>query len=107
MNILNFMTSSEMSNSSDAAGSAQCPLGPDWVSVSSEIIRAGVEALGSEKHPRVIQGLKLLSLALSQCGEPIRSMLWKDVLVPMEGLINGGSGSLTLPLMTVLQAAVR
>ncbi|XP_056595329.1 BRCA1-associated ATM activator 1 isoform X2 [Triplophysa dalaica] len=107
VNILNFMTSSKMSNSSDAAGSAQCPLGPDWVSVSSEIIRAGVEALGSEKHPQVVQGLKLLSLALSQCGEPIRSMLWKDVLVPMEVLINGGSGSLTMPLMTVLQAAVR
>ncbi|KAI7811103.1 BRCA1-associated ATM activator 1 isoform X2 [Triplophysa rosa] len=107
VNILNFMTSSKMSNSSDAVGSAQCPLGPDWVSVSSEIIRAGVEALGSKKHPQVIQGLKLLSLVLSQCGEPIRSMLWKDVLVPLEVLINGGSGLLTLPLMTVLQAAVR
>ncbi|KAA0722519.1 BRCA1-associated ATM activator 1 [Triplophysa tibetana] len=107
VNILNFMTSSKMSNSSDAAGSTQCPMGPDWVSVSSEIIRAGVEALGSEKHPQVIQALKMLSLVLSQCGEPIRSMLWKDVLVPLEVLINGGSGSLTLPLMNVLQAAVR
>lgn len=101
------MTSSKMSTCSDAVGSALCPLGSDWVSVTSEIMTALVEALGSEKHPQVIQGLKLLSLVLSQCGEPIRSMLWKDVLVPLEVLIKVGSGLLTQPLMTVLQAAAR
>lgn len=101
------MTSSNISNSSDAGGSDQCPLGPNWVSVTSEIMRAVVEGLGSEKHPQVIQGLKLLSLVLTQCGEPIRSMLWKDALVPLEVLINRRSGLLTQPLMTVLQAAGR
>lgn len=107
VNILNFITSSNIINSSDVVGSAQCPLGPDWVSVTSEIMSAVVKALGSEEHPQVIQGLKLLSLVLLQCGEPMRSMLWKDVLIPLEVLTNRGSGLLTQPLMTVLQAAAR
>uniref|UniRef100_A0A671RVG8 BRCA1-associated ATM activator 1 n=1 Tax=Sinocyclocheilus anshuiensis TaxID=1608454 RepID=A0A671RVG8_9TELE len=107
VHILNFLTSSNMTNGSDAVGSSVSSLRSDWVSVSSEIMNAVVEALRSEDHPRVLLGLRLLSLVLFQCGEPIRSTLWKDVLVPLEVLINRGSESLTQTLMTVLQAAVR
>uniref|UniRef100_A0A673GMK7 BRCA1-associated ATM activator 1-like n=1 Tax=Sinocyclocheilus rhinocerous TaxID=307959 RepID=A0A673GMK7_9TELE len=107
VHILNFLTSLNMTNGSDAVGSSVSSLRSDWVSVSSEIMNAVVEALRSEDHPRVLLGLRLLSLVLSQCGEPIRSTLWKDVLVPLEVLINRGSESLTQTLMTVLQAAVR
>ncbi|XP_073722258.1 integrator complex assembly factor BRAT1 isoform X2 [Misgurnus anguillicaudatus] len=103
VNILNFMTSSKINNSSDVVGSSQSPLG----SVTSEIMSAMVEALGSDKHPQVLQGLKLLSLVFSQCGEPIKIMRWEDVLVPLEVLIKRGSGLLTQPLMTVLLAAIR
>uniref|UniRef100_A0A673GMK0 BRCA1-associated ATM activator 1-like n=1 Tax=Sinocyclocheilus rhinocerous TaxID=307959 RepID=A0A673GMK0_9TELE len=105
VHILNFLTSLNMTNGSDAVGSSVSSLRSDWVSVSSEIMNAVVEALRSEDHPRVLLGLRLLSLVLSQCGEPIRSTLWKDVLVPLEVLINRGSESLTQTLMTVLQAA--
>ncbi|KAK2908633.1 hypothetical protein Q8A67_004470 [Cirrhinus molitorella] len=107
VHILNFLTSSNMTNGSDAVGSSELSLRPDWVSVSSEIMNAVVEALSSEDHPQVLQGLRLLSLVLSQCGEPIRSTLWKDVLVPLEVLVNRGSESLMKTLITVLQAAVR
>ncbi|KAK7166618.1 hypothetical protein R3I93_006389 [Phoxinus phoxinus] len=107
VHILNFLTSSNMTNGSDAVESRESSLSPDWVSVSSEIMNGVVEALSSDDHPRVLQGLRLLSSVPSQCGEPIRSTLWKDVLVPLEVLINRGSESLTQPLMTVLQAAVR
>uniref|UniRef100_A0A8C1XSJ5 BRCA1-associated ATM activator 1 n=1 Tax=Cyprinus carpio TaxID=7962 RepID=A0A8C1XSJ5_CYPCA len=107
VHILNFLTSSSTTNGSDAVGSSVSSLRSDWVSVSSEIMNAVVEALSSEDHPQVLLGLRLLSLVLSQCGEPIRSMLWKDVLVPLEVLIKRGSESLTQTLMTVLQAAVR
>ncbi len=105
--ILNFLTSSNMANGSDVVGSSESSLRPDCVSVSSEIMNAVVEALSSEDHPQVLQGLRLLSLVLSQCGEPIRSTLWKDVLVPLEVLVNRGSESLIQTLITVLEAAVR
>lgn len=107
VHILKFLTSSNMTNGSDAVGSRESSLSPDWVSVSSEIMNGVVEALSSDDHPRVLQGLRLLSSVPSQCGEPIRGTLWKDVLVPLEVLINRGSESLTQPLMAVLQAAVR
>ncbi|XP_048053219.1 BRCA1-associated ATM activator 1 isoform X1 [Megalobrama amblycephala] len=107
VHILNFLTSSNMTNRGNAVGSSESSLSPDWVSVSTEIMNGEVEALSSDDHPRVLQGLRLLSSVTSQCGEPIRSMLWKDVLVPLEVLINRGSESLTQPLMSVLQAAVR
>ncbi|KAI2668718.1 BRCA1-associated ATM activator 1 [Labeo rohita] len=107
VHILNFLTSSNMTNVSDAVGSSESSLRPDWVSVSSEITNAVVEALSSEDHPQVLQGLRLLSLVLSQCGEPIRSTLWKDVLEPLKVLVNRQSESLTQTLITVLQAAVR
>lgn len=107
VHILNFLTSSNMTNGFDAVGSTESSLSPEWVLVSSEIMNGVVEALSSDDHPRVLQGLRLLSSVLSQCGEPIRITLWKDVLVPLEVLINKGSESLTQPLMTVLQAAVR
>ncbi|XP_056120534.1 BRCA1-associated ATM activator 1 isoform X1 [Rhinichthys klamathensis goyatoka] len=107
VHILNFLSSSNMTNGSDAMGSSESSFSSDWVSVSSEIMNGVVEALSSNDHPRVLQGLRLLSSVPSQCGEPIRSTLWKDVLVPLEVLINRGSESLTQPLMTVLQAAVR
>ncbi|XP_073698827.1 integrator complex assembly factor BRAT1 [Garra rufa] len=107
VHILNFLTSSNVTNGSDAVGSKELSLRPDWVSVSSEIMNAVVETLSSEDQPQVLQGLRLLSLVLSQCGEPIRSMLWKDVLEPLKVLVNRGSESLTQTLITVLQAAVR
>ncbi|XP_067298133.1 BRCA1-associated ATM activator 1 isoform X2 [Pseudorasbora parva] len=107
VHILNFLTSSNMTNGCDAVGSTESSLSPEWVSVSSEILKGVVEALSSDDLPRVLQGLRLLSSVPSQCGEPIRSTLWKDVLVPLKVLINRGSESLTQPLMTVLQAAVR
>ncbi|XP_051994214.1 BRCA1-associated ATM activator 1 [Xyrauchen texanus] len=101
VHILNLLTSSEITNSCDAS------MSPGLVSVTSEINGAVVESLNSEEHPLVLQGLRLLSLVLSQCGEPMRSMLWKDVLGPLEILISRGCESLTQPLMTVLQAAVK
>ncbi|KAF4118982.1 BRCA1-associated ATM activator 1 isoform X1 [Onychostoma macrolepis] len=107
VHILNFLTSSNMTNESDVVGSSESSLRPDCVLVSSEIMNAVVEVLSSEDHPQVLQGLRLLSLVLSQCGEPIRSTLWKDVLVPLEVLVNRGSESLIQTLITVLEAAVR
>lgn len=104
--ILKLLTPSDVTSSGDAVGSSESSLCRDWVSVSSEIKNGVVKALSSEDHPQVIQGLQLLSLVLSQCEEPIRSSLWKDVLTPLEVLINRGSEPLTQPLMTVLHAAV-
>ncbi|XP_016347330.1 BRCA1-associated ATM activator 1-like [Sinocyclocheilus anshuiensis] len=106
VHILNFLTSSNMTSGSDVVGSSESSLRPDWVSASSEIMNAVVEALSSEDCPQVLQGLRLLSLVLSQCGEPIISTLWKDVLVPLEVLVNRGSESLIQTLITVLEAAL-
>lgn len=104
--ILKLLTPSDVTSGSDAVVSSKSSSSLDWVSVSSEITNAVVEALSSENHPQVLQGVQLLSLVLSQCEEPIRSSLWKDVLPPLEVLINRGSEPLTQPLMTVLRAAV-
>uniref|UniRef100_A0A8C1WEC4 BRCA1-associated ATM activator 1 n=1 Tax=Cyprinus carpio TaxID=7962 RepID=A0A8C1WEC4_CYPCA len=106
VHILNFLTSSNMTNGSDVVGSSESSLRPDWVAASSEIMNAVVEALSSEDHPQVLQGLRLLSLVLSKCGEPILSTLWKDVLVPLEVLVNRGSEPLIQTLITVLEAAL-
>ncbi|XP_043102559.1 BRCA1-associated ATM activator 1 isoform X2 [Puntigrus tetrazona] len=107
VHILHFLTSSNVTDGSDVVTSSESSLRPDCVSVSSEIMSAVVEALSSEEHPKVLQGLRLLSLVVAQCGEPIRSTLWKDVLVPLEVLVNRGSESLIHTLITVLEAAVR
>ncbi|XP_056317942.1 BRCA1-associated ATM activator 1 isoform X2 [Danio aesculapii] len=104
--ILKLLTPSDVTSGSDAVGSSESSSSLDWVSVSSEILNAVVEALSSEDHPRVLQGLQLLPMVLSQCEEPIRSSLWKHLLTPLEVLINRGSEPLTQPLMTVLRAAV-
>ncbi|TRY81512.1 hypothetical protein DNTS_009920 [Danionella cerebrum] len=102
INILNHLTSTKMSCVMDAEGS----LGHDWLSVSSEIINGVAEALRSEDDPRILRGLRLVSLVLCQCAEPVTSSLWKEVLDPLESLILQGTESLTQPLISVLQSAV-
>lgn len=74
-------------------------------SVTTEIVGHVGEALVSQEHFRVLQGLRLLALSLPGCGAPLLGSVWSGALGPLETLLEAGMSKLSLPIMEVLQAA--
>ncbi|XP_030636571.1 integrator complex assembly factor BRAT1 [Chanos chanos] len=106
--ILSFHETREPINDSDVdPGLAVSAENRDWTSVTMEIVNHVFKTLASDSHNQVLQGLRLLTLTIPHCQAPLRGMLWRGALGPLEVLVNAGSSSLTQPIMELLQTAAR
>ncbi|XP_072514122.1 BRCA1-associated ATM activator 1 isoform X1 [Salminus brasiliensis] len=96
-----------------ASGVQSCPLSgefpvkTDWASIKTEVMHHITKSLASEEQAVVISGLRLLAVTVAQCREPIKRMLWKHALEPLEVLVNLQEESLNLSIMAVLQASAK
>ncbi|KAM9491656.1 integrator complex assembly factor BRAT1 isoform 1-T2 [Salvelinus alpinus] len=76
-------------------------------SITMEILKHLESSLESDSHTQVLQGLRLLALTLPKLEAPLRGLVIRRVLRPLEGLVLEGRRAVTLPLMDVLLATYR
>ncbi|XP_055769513.1 BRCA1-associated ATM activator 1-like [Salvelinus fontinalis] len=76
-------------------------------SVTMEIFKHLESSLESDSHTQVLQGLRLLALTLPKLEAPLRGLVIRRVLRPLEGLVLEGRRAVTQPLMDVLLATYR
>ncbi|XP_038838083.1 BRCA1-associated ATM activator 1-like [Salvelinus namaycush] len=76
-------------------------------SVTMEILKHLESSLESDSHTQVLQGLRLLALTLPKLEAPLRGLVIRRVLRPLEGLVLEGRRAVTQPLMDVLLATYR
>ncbi|KAK1802778.1 hypothetical protein P4O66_021315 [Electrophorus voltai] len=105
--ILNCSMPRVLGNDTDSTAEGQALVSSDWVSVTTEIMSHMSRSLASEDQAVILPGLRLLAIVLTQCGDPLKRLLWKHVLEPLEVLAIRKGDSLTPPMMAVLQAAAR
>lgn len=105
--ILNFIMLNVLSNNTVIEAKSCSPLSTDWNSISAEVMSHVAKSLASQEQAIILSGLRLLTVALAKCEDPLKEMLWKCVLEPLEVLANLQDDSLTQAIMAVLQAAAR
>ncbi|XP_076839041.1 integrator complex assembly factor BRAT1 [Brachyhypopomus gauderio] len=105
--ILNSSMSPVLSSGTDGTAEGGSPVRPDWASVTTQVMRHMSRSLASEDQTVILPGLRLLTVALTRCSDPLKGTLWNHVQEHLETLANGKRDSLTQPIMAVLQAAAR
>ncbi|KAI4886136.1 hypothetical protein NFI96_015286 [Prochilodus magdalenae] len=105
--LAHFLNSTMLSNNLESAEQSCSPVNADWTSVRTEVMSHVVKSLASEKQAVVLSGLRLLAVALTQCRQPLKEMLWKYVLEPLEEQAALHDCALTQAVLAVLQAAAK
>ncbi|KAL1005204.1 hypothetical protein UPYG_G00055980 [Umbra pygmaea] len=76
-------------------------------SITMEILKHLESSLVSDSHTQVLQGLRLLSIALPQAEAALWGLVMSQVLRPLEGLVRAGRRDVTQPLVDVLLSAYK
>ncbi|XP_053085818.1 BRCA1-associated ATM activator 1 isoform X2 [Pangasianodon hypophthalmus] len=105
--ILNSFMPVVLSNSTKSETPNCCPVSTEFVSVTKEIMSHVAASLASQEQAVIISALRLLATILTECGEPLKRMIWEHVVGPLEVLANAKDDSFTLHIIAVLQAVAR